>query len=336
MTDKNQDCYVAIDGGTTNTRVRLFRGSELAAEADRTVGVRDVAIAGNSAPLQHAVADSLSEVLQQARLSSDQLALICASGMLTSNVGLHEVSHVPAPAGLDELARHVVMTDLPTICSKPICFVPGIKTQRQSATLEELDQLDMMRGEESEAIGLLEGRHGPMCILLPGSHTKLLHVDEANRITGSYTTMAGEVMQTMAERTVLASSINWPPSGNPRWGSIDTGAKLADQLGLLRGGFAVRLAEVLAGTSREECTWIFVGLVVGADLKDLNRWHSWPVDMPVLVGGREPLGAVYAHLLHSRWRIATEEAAEETVQLAAARGAIAIAMRFQRLHSTAH
>jgi 2-dehydro-3-deoxygalactonokinase len=326
--------YLAIDGGTTNTRARLFRGDNFLSAATRTVGVRNVAIGGTTEPLRQAVAECVAEAVNRASIRIEDVGLVCASGMLTSNVGLHDVPHVLAPAGLDDLARHVVAVPFPEIAPQPIHLIPGVKTVPTPATLENLADLDILRGEESESIGLLETtkQTGPLCILLPGSHTKLLHIDEQSRITASYTTIGGELMQAMAERTILASSVDWPPAGSPVWSAVEAGARFAGEWGLARGAFAVRLADVVIGMDRTDRTWWFIGLLVGSDWSELRRWRFSTTGIPLLIGGREPLRSVYGQLAMSAWSGPVEVLDESVVELASARGAIAIAQRFMTQH----
>src|SRR5690242_8856110 len=106
-------CTVALDGGTTNTRARLLRGEHVVATSRRAVGARDT-IAGNGPRrLAAAVRECLAEVCQTAGgVRPDR---IVAAGMLTAEVGLIAVPHVTAPAGLDELARGMVVRELPEV-----------------------------------------------------------------------------------------------------------------------------------------------------------------------------------------------------------------------------
>jgi len=327
MAAASNKLYLTIDGGTTNTRARLFRDESLLAAASRTVGVRNVAIGGSNESLRQAVAECADEAARTAGIRIEDLDIICASGMLTSNVGLCEVPHVPAPAGLEDLARHVVYVNFPEIAPQPIRLIPGIKTTPLPATIENLGQLDILRGEESEAIGILRStdQAGPICILLPGSHTKLLHIDDRSRITASYTTIGGELMQALAERTILASSVQWPPPGEPNWPAVESGAQFSRTWGLARAGFAVRLTDVIVGMETAERTWFFVGVVAGSDWGDLSRWHYSTGSTPLLVGGREPLRSVYGRLAAWAWSGPVNVLDESVANLASARGAIAIA-----------
>ena len=325
---------ITIDGGTTNTRACLVRGSRVVAKAARGVGVRNVAIEETTVSLQAAVKECIEEILQRSGHSSVDIDLICASGMLTSNVGLREVSHVPVPAGLDELATRVTAASFSEIIPSPIYLVPGVKTRPKGTAIEDLSQLDMMRGEEVEVLGILEltGHRGPLYVVLPGSHTKLLKIDSRNRIVGSYTTLAGELMQALAERTVLASSIEWPASDPPLWNDLEAGTRFVNRYGLLRGGFAVRLADVLTGMSERRCAWFFVGMVVGSDLLDLVRWPDWSDDLRILVGGRQPLRSAYVRVFRANLDRHAEAIEDSVVAVAPSLGAVTVVRRFKELN----
>src|SRR5262245_46060960 len=89
---------VAIDNGTTNTRARLLLGSTLLTTGTRNVNMRDATITKSTKPLHRAVTNSINDALRSVDVAIQDVALFCVSGMLTSNVGLHEVPHVHAPA----------------------------------------------------------------------------------------------------------------------------------------------------------------------------------------------------------------------------------------------
>jgi 2-dehydro-3-deoxygalactonokinase len=334
MSASTAELCIAIDGGTTNTRARLLRGSTLLAAGTRSVGVRDVAIGGSVDPLHQAVANCVSDALHIAGVPIHDVALFCASGMLTSNVGLCEVPHVHAPAGMDDVARAVVLQTFPDIAPRPIHFIPGIKTLPTSMSLSNLQCLDVLRGEECEAFGILQAirRSGPLFILLPGSHTKLLHIDSKSRITASYTTIGGEMMQALAQNTILASSVEWPPPGDPVWSAVQAGAQFAREWGVARGGFAVRLTDIVLGIERRERSWYFVGMVIGNDWIEMSRWNRCDPTIPLLIGGREPLRSVFGRLAHLARGAPVDIIDDSVLDTAAAMGAIAIS-RLRNLKS---
>ena len=99
--------YIAtIDGGTSNTRAFVWHDGVIAGQAKAAVGVRNTAMDGTNQRLQEAVRDTLSEAASMAGITTEDISLILAAGMLTSNVGLCDIPHVTAPVRLEELARY--------------------------------------------------------------------------------------------------------------------------------------------------------------------------------------------------------------------------------------
>lgn len=79
-----------------------------------------------------------------------------ASGMITADVGLVEVPHVTAPAGLEELSASLAPVLVPDVCPLPIHFIPGVKNRVSGVSLETFEAMDIMRGEEVEACALID------------------------------------------------------------------------------------------------------------------------------------------------------------------------------------
>lgn len=315
---------IAIDGGTTNTRARLLRGNHVLATARRAVGVRDTVLsspelaAREPAPTgepagPQTLASAVRSVIQEVSgwrenrsRADDEVtdgptrARLVAAGMLSSEVGLTVVPHVLAPAGLDELARASVSRRLPEIDDRPILFIPGVRTP-PGAGARAWQYSDVMRGEECETMGahaaLVAGHRlasgERQWFVWPGSHTKLVELDENGRIARSFTSLAGELLQAVAQHTLVASSL---PSGLTDALDRDAaaeGAIAAGLHGLGRAAFLVRMAALCGSLDERARASFLVGAVVGDDAAGLSRVLArWGADM-VWVGGREPLRSLY-------------------------------------------
>ena len=236
---------LTIDTGTTNTRVCLWRDGAIAGQMTIPVGVRDTAISGSCVMLQTAVRDAIAATLEQAGTGVEHVDLTVASGMITSALGLHEVPHLTAPVGLDDLARGMVCVALPEVFAKPIWFIPGVRNDVAEIGLDNCEAMDMMRGEEVEVMGLLAHGDlaGPLMVILPGSHTKFISLDEHGRIIACATTLAGELLQTISQNTILAKSLNnkFADAINPDM--LLAGAELAGRTGFGRACFSVRILD---------------------------------------------------------------------------------------------
>jgi len=281
---------LTIDTGTTNTRVGLWRGGVIAAQMTTQAGVRDTAISGSPVMLQAAVRDTIAATLEQADAGVDQVDLVIASGMITSALGLHEVPHLTAPAGLDDLARGMVCAALPEVFAKPIWFIPGVRNNVPDIGLHNCEAMDMMRGEEVEVMGLLAqvDLAGPLMVILPGSHTKFISLDERGRINACATTLAGELLQTISQNTILAKSLDnkFADAINPDM--LLAGAALAGRTGFGRACFSIRILEQFMPCDTNDRANFLLGVVLSADLLALKnssavRMHS---GTPVVIAGK--------------------------------------------------
>lgn len=72
-----------------------------------------------------------------------------------------------------------------------------------------LENTDMMRGEETEFIGLSEKLQSGCIYVLPGSHSKLIKTDEQGRISSFVTTLTGEMIFALSQSTILKDAVDF-------------------------------------------------------------------------------------------------------------------------------
>jgi 2-dehydro-3-deoxygalactonokinase len=303
------------------------------ATARRPVGVRDTVLTEGPRPVLAAVRETVDEVCRAGRV--DEADLIVAAGMLTSEVGLEAVPHVPAPAGLDELARGVLVRRLPEVSGRPIHLIPGVRTPAREGP-DGWAEADIMRGEECETFGALARLPATSpaqtrAFLWPGSHTKLVEVDDSGRIVRSYTTLAGELMQAMARHTLLAASLPGELPDDPDRDAVEAGVRLAEKEGLGRAAFLVRVAALTEALGPSERASFWLGAVVGEDVDRLARHPILAGGCPVWVGGRQPLRALYADRLARRHGGPVALLDDAACEAASALGALAAARRCREL-----
>lgn len=337
MVNSLQPWTVALDGGTTNTRARLLDAHTIVATARRAVGVGDAA-RGEIGRLAEAVRDCIAEVCKYE--AGVRPGRIVAAGMLSSEVGLAAVPHVEAPAGLDDLARAVRVHALPDIADLPIHFIPGVKTTPLPG-LDGWAGADVMRGEECETLGACLCL-GPPCpplqlpsparvFVWPGSHTKVVSVDDSGRILGSFTTLAGELSVSLARHTLLAASLpaEWPAELDPE--ALAAGQRLVEREGLGRTAFLVRIAALMGAFDLQQRAAFWMGAVVADDVAHLARHTCLAGGAPVCVGGREPQRSLYTTALRARLAQTVVALEGDLAEAASALGARAVADRYQAL-----
>ena len=281
---------LTIDSGTSNTRAKLWRDGGVIAKSFAEVGVRDTVITGSREKLQTGVRQAISQAAQSAGIDIREVGLILASGMITSNVGLCEVPHVLAPAGLAELARGMVKSQIDAVVEQPIWFVPGIKNHVPSVNLDTYEAMDIMRGEEAETFGLIEQfkLQGPAVFVLPGSHSKFISIDAGNRVTGCLTTLAGELLDIITKHTILAGALGRSFAQEFDETIVLAGGRCARRVGLARTCFSVRILELFGGTTANQRANFLLGALLQTDLMALQNSSAlrWSPEAPVVVSGR--------------------------------------------------
>lgn len=295
--------YIAtIDTGTTNTRVKLWQEGRVHTSSHVGVGVRDTGITGSKDKLKKGVKDAIDLALNKATITHNDIELYVASGMITSNVGLFEVPHVFAPAGIAELADQMVSATIEEVVDQPIWFVPGVKNNIQEVTVANCEAIDIMRGEEVETIGLLDHLElsGPALLVLPGSHSKFVRVDKNNRISGCVTTLAGELLSVLTTDTILASSLekSFAETLDPEM--VLQGAEYARKFGLTRTCFTVRLLDQFTDSSPNGRANFLAGAIVATDLLAVKSSSAMGDcrNLPVIIGGSNIMAGIIETLLH--------------------------------------
>jgi len=204
-----------IDCGTTNSRFSIV-GEDGSTRSNVTakIGVKDTAASGSKEPLIRALRYLFEKALGEAGLMAKELKLVMSSGMITSELGLMELPHQPAPVAKKDIAA--------SLCKLPgeselgigidIYLIRGIKNsadpQRGSA-VSAAKLLDFMRGEETQMIGLLDvyGGSQSATVINLSSHTKYISIDEHDRILGSATTLSGQVYESLVTESIIAKSV---------------------------------------------------------------------------------------------------------------------------------
>ncbi len=174
--------YITIDGGTTNTRVHFVSGGAVRKSIKIPMGIK-----GDQNVLWRSIRDTIGEILSSFNLKKEEITAILLSGMIT-----REYEHICAPVGICDL--HETMHK-ESIMDIPAYFIRGVKTQT-----------DLMRGEETELYGLCG--LGAGIYVLPGSHTKIIVVDENCKITDIKTMLTGEMLEVLSKNTILFESVD--------------------------------------------------------------------------------------------------------------------------------
>lgn len=327
--------FIGVDMGTTNTRVWRIVDGGIVQRVQARVGIRDSAVAGRPEVL----CEVLRRLLQQLDAAgADDLpppVALVAAGMITSDHGLLEVPHLPAPAGLAELSGAVRVCNMPELCALPVHLVPGVRTGEPLVARERVGQTDVMRGEETLCIGLHAAGILPVggSLLNLGSHWKVIHLDAAGRVARSATALTGELLHAAQTQTLLSGSVpsERPERLHPDW--VEGGLREARTSGLERALFCVRLLEQRAESTPGQRLSYLVGAFIGSALPWFER--EIPLNGSVVVAGGGPIAERVGRVLERMGRKARLVDAAE-VEEGMARGLALIAaerLRAERRNS---
>lgn len=244
---------IAIDWGTSS-----FRAYRLA--DDGTVREQRSAAAGLLA-----CGGRFEAVLaQQLEGWSDEL--VAMAGMIGSRSGWHEVPYVAAPAGPGEIAAGMHAFEAASLPGRRLLIAPGLSHRPGEGAPE------VMRGEETQIVGLLERLpgDGPHWICLPGTHSKWVRV-EAGRIGGWQTAMTGELYALLRQHSLLAALMPADPSADADDAeAFSRGlAASAEAGGLTHHLFGVRTRGLFGALTAPQAPSFLSGLLIGHELHGL-------------------------------------------------------------------
>jgi 2-dehydro-3-deoxygalactonokinase len=277
--------FISCDWGTTNFRLRLVVSDNLKVLAEHTtdLGVRGL----NDRFIQSDKPDRLTFFAtylhaQLAKLPPIQHGTpIVISGMASANIGMCDLAYGDLPIGPDGVS--FVFEDFAPWAGQQIRLISGVK----SAT-------GMMRGEETQALGLLKimkaSKDGTL--LLPGTHSK--HLTFRNGEFTDFTSfMTGELFEIISQNSILSNSVA-PGKWNTRTGvSFKEGVMAGFKKGLTPNLFAIRAGQVLRQTESTDNFYQLSGLLIGDELAHLPPDKS----KEIYLAGSGPLLRLYRYAL---------------------------------------
>ncbi len=178
--------------------------------------------------------------------------LLC--GMVGARQGWREAPYVALPADLGAIcdaAMPVGMADM------DVRILPGVSSAEPA---------DVMRGEETQLLGVLAGAPGLAgVVVLPGTHCKWVWLAEG-RISRFETAMTGELFALLGGQSVLRHSVDLAAAFDDAAFADGVARGLAAPERLTRALFGVRAAALLQGLGAAAATARLSGLLVGTEI----------------------------------------------------------------------
>jgi 2-dehydro-3-deoxygalactonokinase len=285
---------IAVDWGTSNFRAfRLDENGAIIERRSSPLGVLRIGSAGFAEVLRSQIGAWLR--------AGETRILLC--GMVGSRQGWVEAPYLPCPVGLRDLAKGLVKVPFD---GAEVLLVPGVVGPDSDGVPE------VMRGEETEAMGILDSCDGEGIVCFPGTHTKWITLRE-RRITSFVTCMTGELYEalrcyTILKRTMVADA---PLDEQAFLRGVD---RSKDSGGLLHHLFGVRTLTLMNLLKEEASSSYLSGLLIGHEVRS-----SMPEPAFVHLVGAVDLCSYYARAIQTCGGSSTIEDED-----AAARGLVAI------------
>ncbi len=302
--------YITVDSGTTNTRVSLVNDGVIIDTLKFKPTASDTKSRKEILALR--LRDGIKELLERNKKSNQDISRIIACGMITSEIGLIKLDHIDSPCGINELSANLFETVINDICAIPFVFIRGVKCKSG-------DYIDVMRGEETEIYGICEKPEKNSMYVLPGSHSKLVYIDDESRISSFSTELTGEMIGAIAGNTILKNSISLEQSALDA-GYLQKGYLYSSENGMNSALFKVRMLKSFNNCTDAEAFSFFIGSVLAPEINNIINSSA----NKVIVGGKNELKLPTIMLLKNNSDKLVETVPEKNAELATAYGCVRI------------
>lgn len=288
---------IAIDWGSSNFRVfRLDEDGRILDRRSSPLGILHIGSADFTGTLRSQVASWLQE--------GEKRILLC--GMIGSRQGWVETPYLPCPVGLTDLAMAVVKVPF---TDAEVLLVPGVSGENSDGVPE------VMRGEETEAMGVMDRCNGEGLVCFPGTHSKWIHLHD-RKITSFITYMTGEIYEALRTSTILKHTMTASAPFNEA-AFLQGIERSRSSGGLLHHLFGVRTLTLMNQLDAETSSSYLSGLLIGHEVRS-----AMPHPSLVRLVGAAGLCSCYELAIKACGGAATVENED-----AAARGLAAIGRR---------
>ena len=272
--------FISCDWGTSNFRLKLVRTEDLSVykESSTSDGVKvlfERFKASGEIDQKQFFSNFLVDQVNVLP-NADQAGFVICSGMSSSTIGLHELPYATMP--FDASGRDLNRERFSLNENFEVLLISGVK-----------DQVNVMRGEEIQAIGMEDElrSYGDGVLILPGTHSKHLNY-QSRSFTGMKNYMTGELFGLLASKSILSNSVEehqWDAKYRP---AFETGLELGSSGHFSSGLLSVRGKGLLEETDSGENYYYLSGLLIGEELRYLKFR-----DLPVFLAAQGTIHCLY-------------------------------------------
>lgn len=267
---------LGIDWGSSNRRAYMLdEQGGLIRQHEDDAGILNV---------KEGFEQSLTTLLEALEIEGG--ADIVMSGMVGSRNGWKEAPYLSVDHPLSRLADALVTVET-SIPGTRVRVVPGY------CYVDPHGLPDVMRGEEAQVLGALELSASGGWFLLPGTHSKWVHVNDG-RMTEFMTFMTGELYALMSQHGTLSKVIS---SQEAVQEAFADGLRAARQGGFTHTAFCCRAMVVTDMMPAAHAASYLSGLLIGTELFEIVKKAGDALSDPVQVIGSPALASRYLSAL---------------------------------------
>jgi 2-dehydro-3-deoxygalactonokinase len=263
---------IAVDWGTSNFRAfRLEPGGGIRERRSSPRGILHV----KKEQFEPVLCEEIGDWLD------DGETRVLLSGMVGSRQGWIEAPYLPCPVGIADLADAAACVPFRRA---QVRLVPGVSASDESGVPE------VMRGEETETMGILDSRGGDGLVCFPGSHSKWVHLKDS-KISAFHTYLTGELFAALRNCTILGRTM--ADSDATIGEAFERGvARSAQSGGLLHHLFGVRTLVLMRQIEEPVSASYLSGLLLGHEIR-----CAVPAGAQVRLVGLTSLCSLYARAI---------------------------------------
>lgn len=295
---------VYFDSGTSNTRAYLLNDYVVVDEIKKNIGSKDSSISGSNAVLLMALKELYDMLLVKNGLEDTGISGIYASGMITCPFGVKEVPHLTTPVSVEKLYNGIYVHYESEYLKRNINLIRGAKTIDEgfTATLDNIPDVNNMRGEEIEIFGVLSElsddlKFGSIALFLPGSHTHVAYI-KSGALQDMLSTFSGELFYAISKDTILSSSVQSENDGLDEE-AVLLGYKHLKEKGFNRALYMVHATKIFNACDNFRRRSYLEGVITGGVILAFQNAvkSKWGNLDRVLVVGNNSVSKVYEILL---------------------------------------
>jgi 2-keto-3-deoxy-galactonokinase len=295
--------HVYMDVGTSNIRAYLTKDHLVLDTCNRSLGMKDVSIAGNNSVLMDALKQLYETLLKKCVLSDADIEDIWLSGMVTHTLGICEVPHMSVPVDAKKMFNEACRYYEKQYFKRELILIRGVKTIQEGETpsLDTIEMVNNMRGEEIETIGLIGSgfvpKHAAFAVVAPGSHTHVLYIQNG-AICDVISNFTGELHHAIASATILAGELS-PDDIELEPVYVKKGFEYLKKNGMCRALYNLHAASVFHVCTNEVRSQMMAGIIAGGVAQMLAKSirTQWMDVSKVFVLGEKAHIAAYAILI---------------------------------------